>query len=245
MLSDMAASTAVYEGSGGILEGLSSSSSSSSSSASEGGGGESKWVVDAATLSEAHMQGLADKVRGGGHGFLEAPVSGSKAPAANGQLIFLCGGDAPVFEDAEVQADLGAMGKASYFLGDVGSGTRMKLAANMVMGTMLSALSEGLDLAQEAGLDPKTFAEVLGLGAMANPMFNLKAPQMISGSHPPNFPLKHAEKYMRLALALAQDLGLAQDTLPVARASAARYASALKRGWGDDDFSAVAETDER
>ena len=44
--------------------------------------------------------------------FLEAPVSGSKGPAAAGALVFLCGGDKPLFE--QVSAELEAMGKARW-----------------------------------------------------------------------------------------------------------------------------------
>ena len=50
--------------------------------------------------------------------FLEAPVSGSKGPAAAGALVFLCGGDKPLFE--QVSAELEAMGKASFYYGEVG-----------------------------------------------------------------------------------------------------------------------------
>ena len=45
-------------------------------------------------------------------------------------------------------------------------------------------------------------AQVLGLGAVAAPMFALKGPQMIQRNYPPAFPLKHQQKDMRLALAL-------------------------------------------
>jgi 3-hydroxyisobutyrate dehydrogenase-like beta-hydroxyacid dehydrogenase len=55
--------------------------------------------------------------------FLEAPVSGSKAPAANGVLIFLCAGSKDLFEEIK-DTGLAAMGKASHFFGEtVGFGT--------------------------------------------------------------------------------------------------------------------------
>ena len=40
------------------------------------------------------------------------------------------------------------MGKAKYFLGDIGQGTKAKLVVNVTMGTMLGALAEGLELTQ-------------------------------------------------------------------------------------------------
>ena len=55
-------------------------------------------------------------VRGVGAEYLEAPVSGSKAPAEQGTLIFLAGGDHALFERAGPLLD--AMGKAKFFLGE-------------------------------------------------------------------------------------------------------------------------------
>ena len=195
MLSDHDASNNVYfDPKCGLLRGLSEAQSQSTSS---------RAIIDAATLSVEHMEGLEREVVSRGAKFLEAPVSGSKGPAANGQLIFLCGGSKELFGDAMVGQDLAAMGKASYHFGPVGAGTRMKLVANMVMGNMLVSLGEGLRLADAAGLPQDELVEVLGLGSMANPLFSLKGPQMVAHSHPPNFPLKHATKDMKLAADLA------------------------------------------
>jgi glyoxylate/succinic semialdehyde reductase len=43
------------------------------------------------------------------------------------------------------------MGKAKFFLGDVGAGANMKLVVNMVMGSMMAAFAEGLVLADQVG----------------------------------------------------------------------------------------------
>jgi 3-hydroxyisobutyrate dehydrogenase-like beta-hydroxyacid dehydrogenase len=126
------------------------------------------------------MQEFAEAVEGKGGRFLEAPVSGSKVPAETGQLIFLAAGDEALYRQVSPKL-LAAMGKASFYLGATGKGTEMKLVANMIMGSMLSSLSEGLVLTEKAGLKPEDLVSVLGLGAMANPMFNLKGPKMIVG----------------------------------------------------------------
>lgn len=68
---------------------------------------------------------------------LQAPVSGSKKPAIDGQLIILAAGDRGLFD--ECHDAFAAMGKRSLFLGDVGAGARMKLVVNMVMGSMMGA----------------------------------------------------------------------------------------------------------
>ena len=56
---------------------------------------------------------------------------------------------------------------------------------------------------------------------MNNPMFKLKGPKMIAADFTPNFPLKHAEKDVRLAVALGGSLGLG---LPIAAAADAAEA---------------------
>lgn len=65
----------------------------------------------------------------------QAPVSGSKKPAIDGQLIILAAGDKSLFDDSA--AAFGVMGKRSLHLGDVGAGARMKLVVNMIMGSMM------------------------------------------------------------------------------------------------------------
>ena len=94
--------------------------------------------------------------------FLEAPVSGSKGPAAQGTLIFLCAGSESIFGNETVQASLKAMGKATHYFGkDVGGGTRAKLVVNSLMGTMMVAFSESLALAESVGLDGNKMLEVI------------------------------------------------------------------------------------
>ena len=93
--------------------------------------------------------------------FLEAPVSGSKGPAAQGTLIFLCAGSEEIFGNETVQSSLKAMGKATHYFGKgVGGGTRAKLVVNSLMGTMMVAFSESLVLAESVGLDGNKMLEV-------------------------------------------------------------------------------------
>lgn len=170
--------------------------------------------------------------------FLEAPVSGSKGPAATGTLIFLCAGDKALFD--EVSAALAAMGKASHFFGDeVGAGTRAKLVVNSLMGTMLAAFSEGLNLAESVGLDPSKMVEVIGQGAIASPMYGLKGPKMVAGDHAPNFPLKHSSKDMTLASAMAKKAGVEFTVNDQAEALYRKAKDDTELNVADEDFSAV------
>lgn len=173
--------------------------------------------------------------------FLEAPVSGSKAPAATGALVFLCAGSKDVFDAIESTA-LAAMGKASHFFATkVGAGTRAKLVVNSLMGTMLAAFSEGLVLSESLGLDPHKMIEVIGQGAVAAPLFSLKGPKMVVQDHAPNFPLKHAHKDMALACDMARAAHVEYSVMEAAEKLFRAAREDVDLNLADQDFSAVFE----
>jgi 3-hydroxyisobutyrate dehydrogenase-like beta-hydroxyacid dehydrogenase len=173
--------------------------------------------------------------------FLEAPVSGSKVPAAQGVLVFLCAGDESLF--AEIKNDgLNAMGKASHFFGTtVGYGTRAKLVVNSLMGTMLAAFGEGLALAESVGLDANVMIDVIGQGAIQSPIYSLKGPKMLVKNHEPNFPLKHAHKDMALASDMAKAAGVEYSVMNAAEKIFRHAREDKELCLEDEDFSAVFE----
>lgn len=221
MLADPSAALSVVFGKDGVLEEIS--------------GG--KGYIDMSTVDAETSSKISEGIKAKGGSFLEAPVSGSKKPAEDGQLVILTAGDKELYEEAIPAFDI--MGKKSFFLGPVGNGAKMKLVVNMIMGSTMNAFAEGLELAGQSGLNPHTLLDVLDLGAIANPMFRLKGPAMIQGNYSPAFPLKHQQKDMRLALALGDENSV---PMPVAAAANEAFKKARNMGLGDLDFSAVYET---
>ncbi|XP_078433983.1 glyoxylate reductase 1 [Wolffia australiana] len=197
---------------------------------------QGKGYIDMSTVDAETSFKINSAIKEKGGDFLEAPVSGSKKPAEDGQLIILAAGDKELYEEVEPIFDV--LGKKSFFLGAVGNGAKMKLVVNMIMGGMINAFAEGLVLAESSGLSQRTLLDVLDLGAMSNPMFRMKGPAMMSSNHAPNFPLKHQQKDMRLALALGDELAV---PMPVAAAANESFKKARSLGLGDEDFSAVYE----
>ncbi|XP_052181948.1 glyoxylate/succinic semialdehyde reductase 1-like isoform X1 [Diospyros lotus] len=220
MLSDPSAALSVVFDKDGVLEQICSG----------------KGYIDMSTVDADTSTKISEAITSKGGHFLEAPVSGSKKPAEDGQLIILAAGVKSLYEEALPAFDV--MGKKSFFLGEVGNGARMKLVVNMIMGSMMNAFSEGLVLADKSGLDPQTLLNVLELGAVGNPMFKLKGPTMIQKNYSPVFPLKHQQKDMRLALALGDENAV---SMPVAAAANEAFKKARGMGLGDLDFSAVCE----
>ncbi|KAK9132616.1 hypothetical protein Scep_012144 [Stephania cephalantha] len=234
MLSDPPAAISVVFGKDSVLEQL-----------CEGKGYIDMSTVDADTSSKiskvAQATAVSTAITEVGGRFLEAPVSGSKKPAEDGQLIILAAGDKALYE--EMLPAFSVLGKKDFFLGEVGNGAKMKLIVNMIMGSTMNAFSEGLALAGRTGLSPETLIEMLvkeeeGLGAVGNPMIMMKGPTMLKSNYSPAFPLKHQQKDMRLALALGEENGLA---MPVAAAANEAFIRAKSLGLGDQDFSAVYE----
>lgn len=187
-------------------------------------------TVDAETSLES-----ARLAREKGALYLEAPVAGSRKPAEDATLTIMAAGDRELYNTA--LPALEKMGKKILFLGETGNAARMKLANNLVMGGMLTALCEGMALASESGLDTSQLLEVLDSGAMSNPMFRLKGPQIAANQEfQTAFPLKHMQKDLRLALRLAEEVG--QPLFATATVNEI-FKKALAKGLGDADFAAV------
>ncbi|CAL5196003.1 unnamed protein product [Lathyrus oleraceus] len=220
MLSDPSAALSVVFDKDGVLEEI-----------------KGKGYIDMSTVDAETSIKISEAIKANGGDFLEAPVSGSKKPAEDGQLVILAAGHKELYEEALPAFDV--LGKKSFFLGEVGDGAKMKLVVNMVMGSMMNAFSEGLTLAEKSGLSPGTLLDVLDLGAISNGMFKLKGPSMLKNSYAPAFPLKHQQKDMRLALALGDENAV---PMPVAAAANEAFKKARSMGLGDLDFSAVHET---
>lgn len=220
MLADPESAVDVACGTNGVAEGMS----------------PGKGYVDISTVDADTSKLINEQIKQTGASFLEAPVSGSKKPAEDGQLIFLTAGDEHLYHT--VAPFLDVMGKSRFYLGEVGNGAAMKLVVNMIMGSMMASFSEGLLLSEKVGLDPKVLIEVISQGAISAPMFSLKGPSMVKSQYPAAFPLKHQQKDMRLALGLAESVS--QPT-PIAAATNELYKVAKSYGLSNHDFSAVIE----
>lgn len=94
-----------------------------------------------------------------GHRVLDAPVSGGPMGAADGSLAIMAGGDAEAF--AAARPALEAMGSKVVHAGPLGSGTRMKLARNLIHFVAFTAVTEAQQLAEAAGLDLLALGEVV------------------------------------------------------------------------------------
>jgi len=179
-------------------------------------------------------QDIAEAISLKGGRYLEAQVQGSKDQSQDGSLVVLVAGDKSLFEDAH--SCFQAMSKYSYHLGEVGNASRMNLVLQMMSGVALAGLAEGMALADRAGLQQKDILEVLQLTGLACPMMIEKGKAILEGSFPPNHPLQHMQKDLKLSINLGDQL---EQPLPLTASANEVFKHAKRLGYGEHDTSAV------
>lgn len=164
---------------------------------------------------------------------VDAPVLGTKKPAQEGQLVVLGSGPEQVRE--RVEPIFAAIGKRTLWLGEAGMGSRLKVAVNAWICTVVEGTAEMLVLAEAIGIDPAQTLDAVAGGPLDLPYMRMKGEAMLKRDFTPSFSLSLAAKDAGLALAAAGGHGL---ELPMLAAIAERMAGAA-RGHGDEDLAAV------
>ncbi|XP_071559981.1 cytokine-like nuclear factor N-PAC [Temnothorax nylanderi] len=193
-----------------------------------------KSYVEMTGIDAETSQDIAEAINGKGGRYLEAQVQGSKTQAQEGTLVILAAGDRSLFDDC--QSCFEAMGKNSFYLGEVGNASKMNLVLQLMAGVTLAALAESMALADRAGLQQKDVLEVLELTSLACPAILEKGKAIIEGGFPTQLPLQHMQKDLRLSLGMSDQL---EQPLPLAAAANEVYKHAKRLGYGEHDASAV------
>jgi 3-hydroxyisobutyrate dehydrogenase len=193
-------------------------------------------LVDSSTLSTAWIRELAAAAEAHGCGFLEAPVTGSKPHAENGELTFLVGGDVTTLDT--VRPVLAMMSKAIVHLGPLGSGATMKLVNNFLCGVQAAALGEAIATLENSDLNLDTALEILANGAPGSPLVKGVSRRMASKDYRTNFALELMVKDLTYAVAEGTRHGV---ELNMGRAALEVFRAASVAGLGQRDFAAVAE----
>jgi 3-hydroxyisobutyrate dehydrogenase len=189
-------------------------------------------LLDISTSAPATNRELAAKLQGSGHHFVEAPLTGGALGAQKRSLVFMVGGDdEPV---ARCRPILDKLGRATFHLGPVGTGTTMKLANSLLAFACTWVSLEALSLAAAAGLDLRTAVDVVRTGGASNFFMDRMVDGLDTRGRPPQFSLTLAAKDARLIDDLATDSGV---PAPVAGAIHRIFADAVERGLGELDFS--------
>lgn len=130
------------------------------------------------------------------------------------------------------------MSQFQSHMGPGGSGARMKLVINLIVGLQAEALSEGLHLAEAAGLDMEQVVDLLANGGVGSPVVKMKIGPMVQRQYPPQFALHWLHKDLTYALRLADEVNAPMPSLATVREV---YRLASNLGLDEADFSAVVE----
>jgi 3-hydroxyisobutyrate dehydrogenase-like beta-hydroxyacid dehydrogenase len=192
-------------------------------------------VLAHSTVSPHSMRAAAEIVERRGARFIEAPFTGSKMAAEKGELVYYVGGDDAALREA--RPILEASSKEIMVIGEIGQATAIKIATNMVTAASVQAAAEALALVQTVGLPVEKLAEAMRGNASYSETLAMKLPKMIEANFEPHFSLKHMLKDIQIA----SQLGLSHYIeLAVTGATRERLLEQMQRGYGDDDYSAVA-----
>ena len=193
-------------------------------------------AIESSTLTVEWIRQLSAAAQARGVGFLDAPVTGSKAQAESGVLSFLVGGPAELLE--RVRPALAAMAGNIAHLGPSGSGAMMKLINNFLCGVQVASLAEAIAMAERSGLDARQAAAVLGAGSPGSPLVKMVAQRMIDRAYEPNFFVPLMAKDLTYALAAFAGAGIDIRSADVARQ---RFIDADRAGYGKQDIASIVE----
>ncbi|WP_390904665.1 NAD(P)-dependent oxidoreductase [Vibrio fluvialis] len=191
-------------------------------------------LVDHTTTSAELAEELANACQVKGIAFIDAPVSGGQAGAENGALTIMCGGEPAVFE--RIAPVMKSYGKQAALMGKHGQGQRSKMVNQICIAGVLKGLSEGLLLAQKAGLDIGQLVEVLKLGAAGSWQMENRAVTMSQGQFDFGFAIDWMHKDLNICLSEAKQMGI---ELPLTQQVDSEYQTLQQQGLGRMDTSAL------
>lgn len=195
-----------------------------------------KILVNTSSVSVEFSRYLAEQVRQSGGDFIEMPVSGSKVPAEQGQLVDIIAGDPVVAE--RIKPIVEPMTRAAVYCGPIGMGLMTKYAVNTYSITMTVGLAESMNLARAQGLDVEAFGQVLDAGPMASQYSKLKIAKMLDGDWSPQAAIKDCYNSARLI----KEAGSAAKTeMPLIQVCGSLYGQAMQSGLAEEDMIAVAK----
>ena len=120
--------------------------------------------------------------------FVDAPVSGSKGPAEQGQLLILASG--PDAAKEPLSEPFAAIGRNTVWLGAAGQGSRMKLVVNAYMSTLIEGVAEAVELARRLDIDVAALDAAIEGGPLDAPIAGAKLHKIATSDYAPEFPLQ-------------------------------------------------------
>ena len=194
-------------------------------------------IVDHSTVDIGTSRACAEAAAARGAMFIDAPISGGPPGAQGGTLAIMCGGMQEAFDIAKPYFDL--MGANVKLMGPTGAGTAMKLINQLLVGVHTVAAAEAFALANSAGVDIQTAADLLAVSWGGSTMVTRSAPITAAREFENSAaPVRNLDKDLGIIKALAESEGLA---LNLALEAQAMYGQMMAQDEGENDIAGVLE----
>jgi 3-hydroxyisobutyrate dehydrogenase-like beta-hydroxyacid dehydrogenase len=195
-----------------------------------------KLVIDATTGDPDATQALAEQLADRDVGYIDATIAGSSEQARRGEAVVIIGGDDNHVLSAEPV--LASWSDRRFHVGKAGSGARLKLVVNLVLGLNRAVLAEGLSLANACGVDPAAALAVLKATPAYSTVMDTKGQKMIDREFTPQARLAQHLKDVRLIRDLARRHNA---RTPLSEIHETLLQSAVELGYAESDNSAIIE----
>ena len=193
---------------------------------------DGKLFIDCSTISQHCSLTIAELIKAKNAAFLDAPVAGSTAPATDGTLIMMVGGEENDVKRASAYFDV--LGKLTKHLGKNGSGIAAKLSINYFLSLIYQGLAETVLFAEKLGIERKDMLEIINESACGNGATKIKTPLLIKDEYPAAFALDLMLKDVLLAQKAGADFPLTASLI-------ANYQEAHDKGLGKKDVIGIIE----
>lgn len=173
------------------------------------------WM-QSSTVGVTAQQEFFDLAGKSGVHFVDAPMLGTKGPAAEGKLTALLAGDPA--DLTTLQPVVKAIATRSVEVGpEAPAASALKLAMNSWIATITAGTAQSLTIAAQLGVDPRLVLEAASGAAVDSPYLQAKGKAMLAGNFDPQFEVVGLLKDIRLARGVTpkmnQELLGALDTL--------------------------------
>jgi 3-hydroxyisobutyrate dehydrogenase len=198
-----------------------------------------KLVIDMSTIRPDTMKSNGSSATQLGAAFVEAPVGGTVGPAKEGKLLGLVGGTKA--DVARAMPLLEQMCRRIEHVGELGSGSMMKLAVNLPLLVYWQALGEALTICKPLNLPADRLIDILTDTSGAPTAMKGRGPaiaKVLSGAPlgETAFGLNAAKKDLVCAVQFGASL---HAKLPVTASALACYEEAEAAGLGDADATVI------
>jgi 3-hydroxyisobutyrate dehydrogenase len=193
-----------------------------------------RTLINMATLAPGYSAALEADIRAAGGRYVEAPVSGSRKPAEAGQLVAMLAGRPD--DVSAVRPLLRSMCRDAIACGAVPNALYMKLAVNLFMVPMVTALAEAAHFATRHGLDLAKLVAILDAGPMASDVSRVKAAKLLAQDFAAQASIANVLENVELIATAAREAGIASPLLDVCHAL---YVEAQALGHHEEDVVAV------